>query len=69
MLQFNNRSQSLARGIQTGSRKDENQHTDNNAWETRRLANKGHEGNPKTHAGILHSGRQRTGRQQPSQTS
>ena len=64
MLKFNNRSQSLERGIQTGSRKGENQHTDNNASETRRLANKGHEGNPKTHAEYFTP--ERTGRQQPS---
>ena len=40
ILQFNNRSQPLECGIQTGSRKEEKQHIDNNTLETRRLTKK-----------------------------
>ena len=49
ILQFNNRSQPLECGIQTGSRKEEKQHTDNNIPETRRLTNKGHKRNPQAY--------------------
>jgi FtsZ-interacting cell division protein ZipA len=59
ILQFNNRSQPLECGIQTGSRKEEKQYTDNTP-ETRRLTNNGHKRNPKTRARILQARRQRT---------
>jgi hypothetical protein len=44
ILQFNNRSQPLVRGLQTGSRKGEKQYTDNNTPETRWFTNNTHKG-------------------------